>query len=306
VITLFGIELATIGLLNILVVSKFNDMMYDRREKINRQIGKCRDVVNTRGISNQRKRLLDLNIDSLENVLHRLSCIPRRINYPAFLSLGLLLGWFVSSLIAESYLTNLRFLSPIFLTLSIVSLSVFVIWILYYVDKYLQAYELPKNNAVMKLLDFNNSPIANKHDLQVDFKKLPDILPIKVNVKGNFTNGFVDSHYVCCRPNGDIYQIWIPDPVTYLSNTGEYNTGIGLAIESWDYDTGILQKNIDQTIELMFCIRNFIKNSSKYHLLDTNNDVIDRIEIDVFVDPVHLPRVERRNLRTETIIIRNI
>ena len=153
----------------------------------------------------------------------------------------------------------------------------------------------------MYLVDFNNVRIeGNTHRLEKNFYELPDVFSVRIRVKGNLANGFIDSHYVCRQNNGSTYPIWIPDQTSYLSDIVGYNFGRQLVIRS-EHDTGILQRNTDETIELTFRIRDFDR---EYYYLN-QGDIIDRIEIDIWVDPLHVQNLERIYLENETIVITN-
>ena len=78
--TFLGFTLTTVGLVNAIVFSKFNEVVLERKTKLNQQIGKCKDLVNTRDISEQRSRLLNININFLQLIRKDLKYIPRELN----------------------------------------------------------------------------------------------------------------------------------------------------------------------------------------------------------------------------------
>lgn len=156
----------------------------------------------------------------------------------------------------------------------------------------------------MELVEFNNIPIKNHLEVIEDFQKLPSTISLKVHIKGNLVNGFIDSHFVCIDNKSMPYQIWIPDPVTYLSEFYHMNGNIVTIRRG--LDTGILQRNIDEVIELQFKISDFGRETIDGHSYYVNKgDEIDRIEIDIWVDPFHLPNQDRTKIEKQTITIRN-
>lgn len=127
--TFFGFTLTIFGLLNTFVFSKYNDEIRNQRTQLNLQIGKCKELVKTRGVTQQRTKLLNLNIKFLNQFKNSLGYTPSYLNYLVFASLIAFFFTFIS-LYYKMYF--IPYFYPVFNILFTFAISLLVIFILFF------------------------------------------------------------------------------------------------------------------------------------------------------------------------------
>lgn len=310
----FGFTLTAFGLFNTLIFSKFNEAMKERKSIINRQISESEALLRSEEIQRnrvfeQRRRLLELNSEFLREYVGGLKYIPQSINQWGIFSLAFFLLEFLILLFrglipitVENYIA-LFVLSGPFLA-GLIFLVLYIIQFYRHIKIYLSLFKIKKPKGKLSFVQINGEEISDDiKEVRMNFRCLPDVFEVRVKLDGDFLNGFIDSHYIyLSRIRRRFESVWIPDPVSYLSRFWYRETGLSSFPE---LDTGILQKNIHEGFTLDFRLRNFpaVEDYRGYRLRP--EDQIERIEIDVFEDPWHLPNTERRNIKSEKLTIIN-
>jgi len=122
------------------------------------------------------------------------------------------------------------------------------------------------------------------------------------------TNGFIDTLLIC-RAGTRKFVVWVPDKSTYLSSTSYDQYGI--LHRDPELDTGILQGHIDEVFHLEFRVGKSSHVGKPIPLgsqtifenyVVPEGTQINQLKIRMYVDPLCVPRLERRHIAELRIV----
>lgn len=318
--TFVSINIATIGIVNSFVLSRYNERASERRAILNAQLSylQRRALELPRGLSeqsiallkNEREQTKILTIGSPSRFLTgRLVLLPLAFFLSSFFIFYFMEfggAIFQGKLQVDANIPGL--FAHIFFVVGVLLLIPYVYSLMKLLWSFLRFYTRKKCWGELKWA----VPERDEKIITTSFSK-EDILKVAVLFKGSVANGFIDTLLVYTDGERD-FQIWVPDKLTYLSPV-RYDIYGRLHVIG-DLGTGILQGRINEVFPLEFRIG---KSSHEPKVLDyiwrgelapvyedyyiPEKMQIKELKIRMYVDPLHTPRLERDSL--DELVIRN-
>jgi hypothetical protein len=316
--TFVSITIATIGIVNSFVLSRFNERSFERRARLHRQL----EELQTRTLRLP-EELFEQSAETLRNEIQKIRILTTK-SVDLFLGIPPL-AFFLPSFFVFYYIdygsmiftgmqadiSTLGSFAHFFFIVGVALLIPYVISITSLLWAFLRFYSLPSPRKCSGTLKWAE-PKCEEKTITRSFSK-DDVLNVKILFKGQVTNGFIDTLLIY-TDGARNFQIWVPDKLTYLSPRS-YDLYGTLIIDS-DLDTGTLQGRLTYAFDLEFRVGESSHHPPVHDLLwrgmhgDVYEDYyvpqemrVKELRIRMYVDPLHSPRLERRSL--DKLVIRN-
>jgi hypothetical protein len=315
--TFISIIIATIGIVNSFVLSRYNERASRRKASFSNQL----DWLRTRA-PRLPENLFQQSVRILENELKGIRILTIRSFYvflgipplacflsSFFLFYSLDFGGIIYHGSLQVDTSMLGLLAHISFLTGVVFLIPYVIFIMMLLWAFLKFFTAKKCQGELKWVD----PKHEDKTISESFRE-KDQLKVRVLFKGFVTNGFIDTILICTDGDRD-FEIWVPDKLTYLSPTTYDHFGV-VHIRS-HLDTGTLQGDLNHVFPLEFRV-----GESSHHPIGLDYFLwegeraavyedycvpsemqIKELRIRMYVDPLFSPRLERDYL--DELIVKN-
>jgi len=314
--TFVSITIATISIVNSLVLSRFNERKLEKRSILSQQISALGARLESRELQTTTYRLLQQSLQRLRSE-HKKTRILRPKSYENFMGLPPFALFLLSFLI--SYSTQHGLIVYPSLQLDITVLDAIANWLfivgvcllgpyVFVIMKLLREYlELSTPRPCFGKLHWIEKKLEEK-EIQKSFTA-EDVLTVAVRFDGTVTNGFIDTLLVCTDGERE-FLIWVPDKGTYLSSIS-YDL-YGILHRDPSLDTGILQGRLEEVFHLEFRVGKSSRvgapiSAGKETFFENyvlrKNFQIKQLKIRMYVDPLFVPMLERDYL--DELIITN-
>ncbi|MCJ7422775.1 hypothetical protein MUP01_00695 [Candidatus Bathyarchaeota archaeon] len=319
--TFVSITVATIGIINSLVLSKFNERKLEKRSLLSRYISKLEDRA-TLPTQATKHSLMEKSIKILKSKREKTRILnPRSYeNFIGLLPFALFLTSFLVSYVVENGLitysgfridANLLDLTLHWLFIfGVIFLVPYVFVIVKLLQEYLELSSPKRCDGELNWVDFRSKEISRSFSEE-------NMLRVRVRFRGVVANGFIDTLLIYTNPDGEReFMMWVPDKSTYMSPTSYDQYGI-LHVDP-NLDTGLLQGPVDEIFDLEFRVGASAYNRSAANpISDGRGGIhyenyllpqgfrIKQVKIRMYVDPVFVPRLERTLLPNCELVIRN-
>jgi hypothetical protein len=313
--TFLGLTLATVGITNSFVLSRYNERKLEKRAILRRCAGFAqRRLENARGETNE---YLEKAIEVWNREINDTEPL-RAGNWKAYISLlpfSLFLISFISIYLIDNFtsffqqifsIERLELIIHSIFMLGIFSLAFYIAAITLLLHKYLQ---LSTSSNCSLNMTFAK-PKSESKEIKMNLENSGS-LDVDIIVNGTVTNGFFDTEIIYDNEQR-VFSIWNPDRATYLSSFSYSKYGI-LLIDP-NYDTGVLQGKLEnQQFTLHFRIWESAKTTSHSKMGDEivlddyllpQKGKMRQLKIRFFVDPLFYPDIERIPL--DELVITNI